>query len=1248
MSVRNMDLIEKMQSEDRDFRFMAVNDLIEALNAKTITLDDNSENQIIVNLMKLLNDSNAEVQNLVVRCIAVFSSHLGPVRAFALLEQLCGKLSDGDAKTRDAAAIAMRSAVGDFNSAKGVSFFDVVDRVGPNLIKILETGSDIAVNEQVLDIFVQIFRKAGNKYNYPFERLSDVFFKYTQSDRNAVRKRAQTALAQYAQVLDNTQFATLIERVYKNCVDNEGKPTFFKTYVLVATYICYHEGQRFATYIPRFAEFFLGIVEKNDDDDLRETLITAFETFIQRCPEAVAPFIERITTLVVELLKYDPNYSYEEEEDESMETDDAYVSGDMDEDSDYSDDDDVSWKVRRASAKCIEALITHAPAKKLAQYVSSFGNLLISRFKEREDNVKVDILNAYIALLKQVRMLIPENVVPLSVRNDSIDDTAGFKRDAFEAFLKESDRQRSAVFAEVKTQLPTLIHRLAVVQKGKNSRALERSFTLLSTLLSCYPGSIGTDIALLKRGFTQAFADRDANLKLDALRFLGAYFGTHDYESYDACLDDILKELATLVNATFSKIASEAVEVINSLIRSLGRSGAPSDARIEVIYDLLLAKLQIADLDQEVKEKAIYGIGLFVAAFGDRIPPAQVDSILKLLADRLGNEITRIASLKALLVVTRSKKAFNMHEAAKTIVPYLGDFLRKVSRTLRIHTLNLAVDLAARSPDTLANIDLSSIVGEIPLLLAELDLQVANLTLRLLTLFVSQHPNALGKTNVVVNCVIGLAQSSLIQGTTQRALLDFFTALQRSSVPDKPNYEALVTELIGVVPKKLSLHRNAYSTLAKSIAAIAKATDNIAVVKRITSELEQYASKGTTDAIKLLGILTIGEIGRIYPAAYEGAGSIDPAVSAVNCFTSSVEELKTGASEALGALAVGNIQRYLPFILEQIKQYPARQYLLLFALRELVTSNAADATFEAHIDTIWSGVISQATSPEISTRLIVAECLGKLALAHPEKFVPILLTTFRDVNPVLRATVLVAVRYMILERPVPADAVLATYLDDFLDGVGDPDLLGARRQGIVLATAVAHFKPALIRKSLNSVTYGVYFETNPRKELQHEVEMGPFKHLVDDGLELRKSAFECLYTLVEHCLGSLNVHEFVTHVAKGIVDSHDIALLAYLTLIRLTRACPLQLAPHIDNMTEAMKETLNKKPKQNSVKLENDKCEELKRCVIRTMLAFQAMPTHDKIKRLEELFEFVSQTFPTLLAEVKHEVEFTFGSKTNV
>jgi cullin-associated NEDD8-dissociated protein 1 len=62
------------------------------------------------------------------------------------------------------------------------------------------------------------------------------------------------------------------------------------------------------------------------------------------------------------------------------------------------DDDDTSWKVRRAAVKSIEAIINSRP-EMLKQIYNDVARQLVSRFKERDDNVKQNIFEAFQTLL---------------------------------------------------------------------------------------------------------------------------------------------------------------------------------------------------------------------------------------------------------------------------------------------------------------------------------------------------------------------------------------------------------------------------------------------------------------------------------------------------------------------------------------------------------------------------------------------------------------------------------------------------------------------------------------------------------------------------------------------------------------------------------------------------------------------------------------------------------------------------------
>ncbi|KIH46890.1 TATA-binding protein interacting [Ancylostoma duodenale] len=97
-----------------------------------------------------------------------------------------------------------------------------------------------------------------------------------------------------------------------------------------------------------------------------------------------------------------------------------------------------------------------------------------------------------------------------------------------------------------------------------------------------------------------------------------------------------------------------------------------------------------------------------------------------------------------------------------------------------------------------------------------------------------------------------------------------------------------------------------------------------------------------------------------------------------------------------------------------------------------------------------------------------------------------------------------------------------------------------------------------------------------------------------------------MYTLLESCLEKLEIFEFINYVENGLRDMHhDIRLLSYLMLMKLALLCPNQLVQRLDKICESLKTQLQIKPKINAVKQEIDKQDELKRAVIRVVLALQ-------------------------------------------
>jgi cullin-associated NEDD8-dissociated protein 1 len=103
----------------------------------------------------------------------------------------------------------------------------------------------------------------------------------------------------------------------------------------------------------------------------------------------------------MKLAEYDPNYIYADE-DEQMQVDekDEGWGSDFDEDNQDAeqDDDDTSWKVRRGAYRVIDAIIRTRQDIHV-DLINQYAVRLAERFKERVDDVKCDLIDAFKALI---------------------------------------------------------------------------------------------------------------------------------------------------------------------------------------------------------------------------------------------------------------------------------------------------------------------------------------------------------------------------------------------------------------------------------------------------------------------------------------------------------------------------------------------------------------------------------------------------------------------------------------------------------------------------------------------------------------------------------------------------------------------------------------------------------------------------------------------------------------------------------
>ncbi|PNI73418.1 CAND2 isoform 1 [Pan troglodytes] len=983
------------------------------------------------------------------------------------------------------------------------------------------------------------------------------------SPRLAVRKRAVGALGHLAAACSTDLFVELADHLLDRLPGPRvpTSPTAIRTLIQCLGSVGRQAGHRLGAHLDRLVplvEDFCNL----DDDELRESCLQAFEAFLRKCPKEMGPHVPNVTSLCLQYIKHDPNYNYDSDEDEEqMETEDSEFSEQESED-EYSDDDDMSWKVRRAAAKCIAALISSRPDL-LPDFHCTLAPVLIRRFKEREENVKADVFTAYIVLLRQTRP----------------------PKGWLEAM--EEPTQTGSNLHMLRGQVPLVVKALQRQLKDRSVRARQGCFSLLTELAGVLPGSLAEHMPVLVSGIIFSLADRSSSstIRMDALAFLQGLLGTEPAEAFHPHLPILLPPVMACVADPFYKIAAEALVVLQELVRALWPLHRPRmldpEPYVGEMSAVTLARLCATDLDQEVKERAISCMGHLVGHLGDRLGD-DLEPTLLLLLDRLRNEITRLPAIKALTLVAVSPLQLDLQPILAEALRILASFLRKNQRALRLATL-AALDALAQSQGlSLPPSAVQAVLAELPALVNESDMHVAQLAVDFLATVTQAQPASLVEvSSPVLSELLRLLRSPLLPAGVLAAAEGFLQALVGTR-PPCVDYAKLISLLTAPVYEQAvdggpGLHKQVFHSLARCVAALSAACPQEAAstASRLVCDAR---SPHSSTGVKVLAFLSLAEVGQV---AGPGPQRELKAVL-LEALGSPSEDVRAAASYALGRVGAGSLPDFLPFLLEQIEAEPRRQYLLLHSLREALGAAQPDS-LKPYAEDIWALLFQRCEGAEEGTRGVVAECIGKLVLVNPSFLLPRLRKQLAAGRPHTRSTVITAVKFLISDQPHPIDPLLKSFI-------------------------AVHNKPSLVWDLLDDILPLLYQETKIRRDLIREVEMGPFKHTVDDGLDVRKAAFECMYSLLESCLGQLDICEFLNHVEDGLKDHYDIRMLTFIMLARLATLCPAPVLQRVDRLIEPLRATCTAKVKAGSVKQEFEKQDELKRSAMRAVAALLTIP----------------------------------------
>lgn len=114
-----------------------------------------------------------------------------------------------------------------------------------------------------------------------------------------------------------------------------------------------------------------------------------------------------------------------------------------------------------------------------------------------------------------------------------------------------------------------------------------------------------------------------------------------------------------------------------------------------------------------------------------------------------------------------------------------------------------------------------------------------------------------------------------------------------------------------------------------------------------------------------------------------------------------------------------------------------------------------------------------------------------------------------------------------------------------------------------------------------------------------EIDLGPFKHKIDDGIPIRKAAFALIETMLERIPGKVDSALIADAAIKGLDDSAEECMIQCLAIIyRLVMITPI----YVISLIEPLIDAFNKQFTKNISNVDkNDKAKNIMRSIIRVV-----------------------------------------------
>ncbi len=918
----------------------------------------------------------------------------------------------------------------------------------------LKIDPEKGVDSDAIDVLIEVIRCFGLMFQDSekqalLKAIMDIF----DSERTGtvIKKKAVVAISLLATYLSDRLLSTFVS----NTIESFRSPhlTLAKRRLLITMIgsIARSSPKQAGPYLKTLAPFVLSALSKQEYDEsleeiaengvsnpeleeVREAALIALEGFLSSCSHDMRIYTDEAIEAAIRYVAYDPNVATDEDDEEMGGTqgEDADDDGSNGYDNDYeedfeeegamSDDDDSSWKVRRCAAKVLYTIVSTRSNGDLLEngtLYEKIAPILISCFKEREENVRLEVLITLGSLIRKtgegmsLSISIGSHEPDTSMSgisrsrkrrrggSDAAFDTPGAL--SFAVGMNSpapSPAPSSGPKADLARLSPSIVRGITKLLRKSSIPTKQAGIMVLRDMVLVQHGGLSEHLGSIVEPLVDAIQSTTSGsmltavgtsasatgskLRIEALQLVSAICDTHSSRVVAPYIGNIVPAVIIAVKDKYYKVSSEAINVVESIVILLTpprSAGAESQYRAYLgnLYNVILDRAVATDADLEVRQRAIHALGVLLARTSglkskNLLPATDKSDAFGVLSDRLKNETTRLSAVQAVDIVAASavEKDDLQAEWVRKVTIELGAQLRKSNRVLRGASLTALRNLVFNTV-ALDCLD---------------EKTVHELTGMLLPLVHANDLNLLGLAMVILSKLVIRSPKKVVNGNLDKALCDTVLAPLGGAVLDA--FLALV-ESIGKhglgQPLMHGFLKNVGVTGDPAIVGKAIGTLLVSGGSTVGIKIDSFVAElqsNVDDKRKCLALGILGEAG----LRMGSSSPLKPDLFTTQ-FISRSEQVPRAAAVALGRAGAGNIKTYLPVILSTSSKSGSSQYLSLHAIKE-VLQYAGDSrpVLAPYTKEIWEKLLVASQAEDNKT--VGAECIGRLTIIEPKSFLPLL------------------------------------------------------------------------------------------------------------------------------------------------------------------------------------------------------------------------------------------------------------------